>query len=140
MVYDLGCGDGRILVEAAKKYGCRGAGYDIDPRRVEESKENVKRGHVENLVKIEKQDVFGVDLRQASVVLLYLSPKANVRLFPQLEKLPPGSRIVSHQFEIRGIKPDNVIEVESKEDRHKHTLFLWKTPLEKRTAGDGGLP
>jgi hypothetical protein len=115
-------------------------GYDIDPRRVEESKENVKTGHVESLVKIEKQDVLGVDLRRASVVFLYLSPRANVRLFPQLEKLAPGSRIVSHQFEIRGVKPDNVIEVESKEDHHKHALFLWKTPLEKQTASDGRPP
>ncbi len=137
MVYDLGCGDGRIVVEAARKYGCQGAGYDIDPRRVEESKENVKRARVENLVKIEKQDVFGLDLRRASVVVLYLSPNANVRLIPQLEKLRPGSRIVSHQFDIRGFKPDKVIEVESNEDHHKHTLFLWKTPLKKENLSDG---
>ncbi len=140
LVYDLGCGDGRILVAAAKKYRCRGMGCDIDPRRVKQSKENVKRGHVENLVKIEKQDLFGVDLRHATVVVLYLSPRSNVRLLPQLEKLAPGSRIVSHQFEISGIKPDKVIEVESNEDHHKHTLFLWKTPLNEQTANDGRPP
>jgi precorrin-6B methylase 2 len=136
VVYDLGCGDGRILVAAAKKCGCRGVGFDIDPRRVEESEANVKKDGVENLVKIEKRDLFGVDLRPASVVVLYLSPKANALLLPQLEKLAPGSRIVSHQFDIREIKPDKVIEVNSKEDHHKHTLFLWKTPLKKRTLSD----
>jgi SAM-dependent methyltransferase len=134
IVYDLGCGDGRILVEAAKKYGCRCVGCDIDPRRIGQSKENVKRAHVEDLVKVEQQDMFEVDLRQACVVFLYLSPRANVRLLPQLEKLPPGSRIISHQFGIRGIKPDKIVEVDSKEDHHKHKLFLWRTPLEQRTA------
>ena len=129
VVYDLGCGDGRILVTAAKKYGCQGVGLDIDPRRVEESVANVKKNRVEQLVKIEKRDLFAIDLGRASVVILYLSPKSNARLLPQLEKLAPGSRIVSHQFEIPGIMPDQIIEVQSKEDHHKHNLFLWKTPL-----------
>ncbi len=117
------------MVAAAKRYGCRAVGYDIDPRRVEQSRVNAKRAGVENLVKIERRDLFEVDLRRASVVVLYLSPKSNARLLPQLERLAPGSRIVSHQFDIRGIRPDKVIEVYSKEDRHRHTLFLWKTPL-----------
>jgi SAM-dependent methyltransferase len=134
LVYDLGCGDGRIVVAAAKKFGCRAMGVDIDPRRVEQSRVNAKKARVENLVKIEKQDLFLVDLRPASVVVLYLSPKANARLIPQLEKLAPGSRVVSHQFEIPGLKPDQVIEVQSKENRHKHTLYLWKTPLKKQTS------
>ena len=131
LVYDLGCGDGRIVVAAARKYGCRAVGFDIDPRRVAESRENVRQNGVQGLVRIEERDLFGADLRQATVVVLYLSPKANIRLLPQLEKLAPGSRIVSHEFDIRGIKPDSVIELDSKEDHHKHTLFLWTTPLKK---------
>jgi hypothetical protein len=67
-----------------------------------------------------------------------LSPKANTRLLLQLEKVAPGSRIVSHQFDIRGIKPDKVIEVDSKDDHHKHTLFMWMTPLKKPTFSDRG--
>ncbi len=132
VVYDLGCGDGRIVVAAAKQYGCRARGVDIDPRRVEESRANVHRGGVEALVTIEKQDLFAVDLRPASVVVLYLSPKYNGQLLPQLEKLRPGSRIVSHQFAIPGIEPEKAIRMRSKEDPHEHTLYLWTAPLKKR--------
>jgi SAM-dependent methyltransferase len=132
VVYDLGCGDGRIVIAAAKRFGCRAAGFDIDPIRVEESRENVKKSGLGNLVRIERQDVFTLDLRPASVVTLYLTPKFNARLIPQLEKLKPGSRIVSHQFGMPGIKPDKVVQVASKEDGRKHTLYLWTTPLQKR--------
>ncbi len=136
VVYDLGCGDGRIVVAAAKKYGCRCVGFDIDSGRIEESERNVKNSGVESLVEIKKRDLFKANLHQASVVVLYLSPKANIMLLPQLERLAPNSRIVSHQFNIPTIKPDKVLKVDSKEDHHKHTLFLWITPLKKRTASD----
>jgi len=132
VVYDLGCGDGRIVVAAAKRYGCRAVGVDIDPRRVEESRRNVAAARVDRLVTIERRDMFDVDLRPASVVTLYLGPKLNEELFPQLERLSPGSRIVSHAFEIRGVKPDKIIEVESKQDGRKHALLLWTTPLKRR--------
>ena len=134
VLYDLGCGDGRIVIAAAKRFGCRAAGFDIDPIRVEESRENVRKGNVGDLVRIEQQDIFKLDLRPASVVTLYLNPRFNARLVPQLEKLKPGSRIVSHEFGIQGVKPDKVVRVASEEDGRKHTIYLWTTPLRKRQS------
>jgi SAM-dependent methyltransferase len=131
VVYDLGCGDGRIVVAAAKTYGCKAAGYDIDPERVAESKANVEKNGVQNLVTIEKKDIFTLDLTQASVITLYLLPELNVRLIPQLEKLKPGCRIVSHEFDIAGVKPDAVLTMDSKEDDMEHIIYLWTTPLKK---------
>jgi precorrin-6B methylase 2 len=132
VVYDLGCGDGRIVVAAAKKYGCRAVGCDIDPLRVDASRENVRRNGVEDLVKIELSDVFQADLREATVVTLYLTPRYNERLIPQLEQMKPGSRIVSHMFGLRGIKPERILRLQSKEDGKQHALFLWTTPLKVR--------
>lgn len=129
LVYDLGCGDGRIVVAAAKRFGCKAVGYDIDPERVRESRENVKKNKVEHLVTIEQRDVFKLDLSKANVVTLYLLPDLNVRLIPQLEKLKPGSRIVSHDFDMEGIKPDKEIELVSKEDDLPHSIYFWTTPL-----------
>ena len=132
LVYDLGCGDGRIVVTAAKKYGCRAVGFDIDPDRIKESLENVKKSQVEKLVKIEQKDIFKLDLSPASVITLYLLPELNLKLIPQLEKLKPGSRIVSHDFRMKGVKPDKRVELESDEDGLDHKIFLWTTPLKKR--------
>jgi tRNA G37 N-methylase Trm5 len=132
LVYDLGCGDGRIVVTAAKKYGCRAMGFDIDPERIEESLENVKKNQVEKLVKIEEQDIFKLDLSPANVITLYLLPELNVKLIPQLEKLKPGSRIVSHDFRMRGVKPDKTVEVTTDDNGTKHKVFLWTTPLNKK--------
>lgn len=129
LLYDLGCGDGRIVVTAAKKYGCRAVGYDIDPERVNESLENVKKNNAENLVKIEQRDIFTLDLSEANVITLYLLPSLNVKLFPQLEKLKSGSRIVSHDFRMRGVKPDKVITLNSNYDHQEHKIYLWTTPL-----------
>lgn len=131
VVYDLGCGDGRIVVAAAKKYGCKAFGFDIDPERIEESLENVKKNRVGRLVKIEEKDIFTLDLGPANVVTLYLLPGLNVRLIPQLEELRPGCRIVSHDFDMQGVKPDMVLEMESEEDGAEHTVYLWTTPLKK---------
>jgi len=105
VLYDLGCGDGRIVVTAAKRYGVKAFGFDIDPARVRESLANVKSNKVEHLVTIRQADIFTLDLRQANVVTLYLLPKLNVKLMPQLAQLEPGSRIVSHDFDMRGAKP-----------------------------------
>jgi SAM-dependent methyltransferase len=131
IVYDLGCGDGRIPVAAAKKYGCKAFGWDIDPQRVKESQENIKKNGVEKLVTIEEGDIFTLDLKPANVITLYLLPSLNVKLIPQLEKLKPGSRIVSHDFGMRGVKPDKVVTFTSKEDNVSHTIYLWTTPLKK---------
>jgi SAM-dependent methyltransferase len=131
ILYDLGCGDGRIVVAAAKKYRCRAFGYDIDPERVGESLENVRENRVRRLVKIEEKDIFTLDLRPATVITLYLLPGLNVRLIPQLEKLRPGCRIVSHDFDMQGVKPDAVLTMDSEEDSTEHTIYLWTTPLKK---------
>ena len=131
ILYDLGCGDGRIVVAAAKKYRCKAFGYDIDPVRVQESLDNVKENRVGRLVKIEEKDIFTLDLRPATVITLYLLPELNVRLIPQLEQLRPGCRIVSHDFDMEGVKPDAVLTMESEEDDAEHTVYLWTTPLKK---------
>jgi len=131
LVYDLGCGDGRIVVTAAKKYGCRAVGFDVDPQRIKESQENVKKNKVEKLVTIQQKDIFKLDLSKANVITLYLLPSLNVKLIPQLEKLKPGSRIVSHDFAMEGVTPDKKVEVKSKEDERGHNVYLWTTPLKK---------
>ncbi len=132
VLYDLGCGDGRIVVTAAKKYGVKAFGYDIDPTRVEEAKENVKKNGVEDLVTITEADVFTLDLSPANVVTLYLLPELNVRLIPQLEKLKPGSRIVSHDFDMAGVKPDRHIQFTPKSPgAREHDIYLFSVPLKK---------
>ncbi|MEJ2110809.1 MAG: 50S ribosomal protein L11 methyltransferase [Acidobacteriota bacterium] len=131
LVIDLGCGDARMLVLAAKKYGSRGIGYDIDPDMVRESRKNVSRNKVEDLVKIIQADIFTVDISEADVLPLYLLPEMNLRLIPQLETLKPGSRLVFHNYDMEGIIPDKVVEVISNEDNSSHTLYLYTTPLKK---------
>jgi len=130
LVYDLGCGDGRIVVTAAKKYGCKAVGFDIDPKRIKESNKNVKTNKVEDLVTIKNEDIFTLDLSKANVITLYLLPSLNVKLIPQLEKLKPGSRIVSHDFDMRGVKPDKVVKITDSK-KSSHTVYFWTTPLKK---------
>ncbi|HEY7154951.1 MAG TPA: PQQ-binding-like beta-propeller repeat protein [Gemmataceae bacterium] len=130
-VYDLGCGDGRIVVTAAKKYGCRAAGYDIDPECVRMSLANVRKQDVARLVTIERKDLFTLDLSRADVIALYLLPRTSQRLLPQLAKLKPGARIVSHAFEIPGLRPDRVVTYTSKEDDLPHKIYLWTAPFKK---------
>jgi tRNA G37 N-methylase Trm5 len=129
VVYDLGCGDGRIVVAAAKR-GAKATGWDIDPKRVKEAQENVKKNKVEKNATIICDDIFTLDLSGANVVTLYLLPTLNVKLIPQLEKLKPGSRIVSHDFDTEGVKPDKVVQMGSQEE-DEHTIYLWTTPLKK---------
>jgi len=132
VVYDLGCGDGRIVVTAAKKYGVKAVGFDIDPDRVRDSLENVRKNKVEDLVTIKKADIFTLDLSEAGVVTLYLLPELNVKLMPQLAKLKPGSRIVSHDFDMRGAKPVKVEKVKPKGNLDReHPVYLWTVPWEK---------
>ena len=129
VVYDLGCGDGRIIVAAAKKYGCRGVGFDLNPVRVEEARRNAQKNGVEDLVRIERKDIFTVDLSKASVITLYLLPEMNLRLVPQLNKMKPGSRIVAHDYAIEDYPADKEITMTSKQDAVEHYLYLWTTPL-----------
>jgi len=136
LVYDLGCGNGIIVVTAAKRYGCKAVGYDIDPKRVKESLANVEKNNVGHLVRIEQRDIFTLDISKANVITLYLLPELNVKLIPQLKKLKPGSRIVSHDFDMRGVKPDKVVEVNSDDDYDRHTIYLWTTPLKMEDVND----
>lgn len=131
LLYDLGCGDGRIVVTAAKRYGCKAVGYDIDPQRVKDSLENVRKNKVGHLVRIEERDIFTLDLSEATVIAIYLLPRLNVQLIPQLEKLKPGSRIVSHDFDMEGVRPDEVVKLTTGNDSEEHTVYLWTTPLKK---------
>ena len=131
LVYDLGCGDGRILITAAKSFGCRAVGYDLDPDRIKESIENVEKNQLGHLIRIEQKDIFTLDLSEADVITLYLLPSLNVRLIPQLEKLKPGSRIVSHNFDMEGVKPDKVVKLTSSKDQAEHKIYLWTTPLKR---------
>jgi SAM-dependent methyltransferase len=132
LVYDLGCGDGRMLILAAQKYGCRGIGYDIDPERVLAARENVEKNHVEKLVQIVQADIFTLDLSKATVFPLYLLPDMNRKLLPQFEKVKPGSRIVCHNYDLDGIIAEQTFTVISNEDNASHTLSLYITPLRKR--------
>lgn len=133
VVYDLGCGDGRLVITAAMKRGCRGVGIDIDPERVAEARANAKLHGVDHLVEIREQDVFTVDLREADVILMYLLPWMTKRLVPQFQEMKPGSRIVAHDFgigDIKYIEPDSTHEVRFEAaDNNKHLVHRWATPL-----------
>lgn len=135
VVYDLGCGDGRLVIEAARQYGARAVGFDLDPVRIAEARANVRDAGLDDLVTIEHRDLFTVDLRPASVVTLYLLPDLNVRLVPQLRQLAPGSRIISHDFAMAGIEYDEVWTIVAEHYRPRpkerdHHVFKWTTPLE----------
>ena len=112
MVYDLGCGDGRIVITAAKQFGARGVGIDIDPQRIAESKENAKKAGVENLVRFEVNDIFDADIHEASVVTLFLLSSVNLKLRPKLlHDLKPGTRIVSNTWDMGDWKPEKEVTV-----------------------------
>ncbi|NUQ65668.1 MAG: methyltransferase domain-containing protein [Pirellulales bacterium] len=134
VVYDLGCGDGRIVVAAARRFGCRGVGYDIDPQRIQEALENVDRNRVKGLVGIEQEDIFTLDLGRADVIMLYLLPSMNKRLIPQLAKLKPGSRIVAHNYDIEGIAREESVTFRSLEDGVNHYIYVYTAPLKKKDA------
>jgi SAM-dependent methyltransferase len=131
VVADLGCGDGRIVITAAKKFGCRAIGYDLDEQCVALAREGAKTAGVEKLVRIEREDILEVDLSGVTVAALYLGPALNVKLAPQLAKMKPGSRVVSHDFPMPGYKSDRVVEVVSAEDAVTHKIYLWTVPLKK---------
>ncbi|MGE3804993.1 MAG: TIGR03000 domain-containing protein [Gemmataceae bacterium] len=126
VVFDLGCGDGRIVVTAAVKYGAHGVGVDIDPRRVAEARQRVEKENVGELVEIRHGDALKVpDLARASVVTLYMLPEFNEKLKPILEReLKPGSRVVAHDFPLKGWKPVRVLEIGDATQ-----VFLYEMPV-----------
>jgi len=129
LVYDLGCGDGRIVAMAAKFYGCKGLGVEIDPKMVKLSRATVKKHGVESLVKIERDDVFLVDLQPADCLLLYLLPSMNVKLIPQIEQMRPGTRIVAHDYGFEGYEADQELTIDSQEDNAPHVIYVYRLPL-----------
>lgn len=123
VVYDLGCGDGRIVITAAKKYGASGKGIDINPERIAEAKANAAEAKVGDKVKFVVADLFKTDFSPASVVTLYLLNSVNMRLRPLLlSQLKPGTRIVSHAFDMGDWKPEKTLEVDGA------TIYLWTIP------------
>jgi predicted O-methyltransferase YrrM len=127
VLYDLGSGDGRIAVTAAKKYGIRAVGIDIDPDRIREANENAKKAGVEKLVRFRNEDLFKANISEATVVTLYLLPDLNVKLRPRLwNELKPGTRIVSHQFDMAEWKPQKQMELNGR------TIYFWTIPPRKQ--------
>ena len=123
VVYDLGSGDGRIPVTAAKKYGARAVGIDIDPQRIKEANANAETAGVTDKVKFLNQDLFTTDISEATVVTLYLLPSLNVKLMPKLKaELKPGTRIVSHAFDMGDWKPEQTLNVNGR------TVYYWTIP------------
>ena len=123
VVYDLGSGDGRIVITAATRFGARGVGVDIDPRRVRESRANVRAANLDGRVRIVQGDLFKTDIQKATAVTLYLSQALNQKLRPKLlAELKPGARIVSHHFDMGDWEPERTVKVGD------GTIYLWRVP------------
>jgi Methyltransferase domain len=134
VLYDLGSGDGRIVITAARQFGTRGTGIDIDPQRIQEADANARKAGVTDRVRFILGDIFDADIREATVVTLYLLPAVNVRLRPKLlRELRPGTRIVSHDYDMGDWKPDRVIQMQGPE--RGHTIYYWVVP--ERAGGSG---
>ncbi|MDQ3290472.1 MAG: class I SAM-dependent methyltransferase [Bacteroidota bacterium] len=126
VLYDLGCGDGRIVITAAQKYGATGTGIDIDPQRIKEATKNAEEAKVTDKVNFKQADLFETDFSKATVVTLYLLPAINLKLKPILMKqLKPGTRIVSHAFDMGDWKPEKTVEVDGT------TIYFWTIPAKK---------
>jgi SAM-dependent methyltransferase len=131
VVYDLGCGDGRIVITAAKNLGARGVGIDINPVRIGEAKENARKSGVEQLVRFEENDLFDADIHEATVVTLFLLPHINLKLRPKLLKdLKPGTRVVSNTFDMGDWKPEKEATVPDTDESSylSHKLYFWVVP------------
>jgi uncharacterized protein (TIGR03000 family) len=135
MVYDPKCGDGRVLIAAAQKFGAKGIGFETDSQRVNEALENVKKSGVTDSISIKLQDMAAQDFKDANVVALHLSPEGNVKLMPQLAKLPPGTRIIANDADMKGAKPAKKVSISARAqnagDTKEHILYLWIVPWEK---------
>ena len=125
VLWDLGCGDGRIPVTAAMEYGCKACGFDIDPQLVKDSLANAREHGVERLVTIQQRDIFTLDLsKEPTIVTLYLLPRLNAKLLPQLRQLPPGARVISVAHRMADIMPDEQIVVDT--ELGEFDVYLWK--------------
>jgi SAM-dependent methyltransferase len=132
LVYDLGCGDGRIVVTAARKYGARGVGIDINPVRISEARENAKKNNVQDMVRFEEKDLFEADIKDATVVTLFLLSSVNLKLRPKLlADLKPGTRVVSNTFDMGDWKPEKEFTLDDANDEDSylsHRFYLWTVP------------
>jgi SAM-dependent methyltransferase len=127
VVYDLGCGDGRIVIAAVREFGARGVCVDIDPQRIAESRENARAAGVTENIRFLNQDLFATDVSEASVVMLFLSPELNLKLRPKLlRELKPGARIVSHWHDMGDWKPQKTVRVQS--SGRERSIYLWTIP------------
>ena len=134
IVYDLGCGDGRIVIAAAKEYGAHGVGIDINPERIQEAEANAKKAGVEKLVRFEENDLFKANIHEATVVTLFLLRSVNLKLRPKLLRdLKPGTRIVSNTFDMGDWKPEKEESLgdSGDDDTLSHQFFLWVVPERK---------
>ena len=139
VLYDLGCGDGRIVITAASEIGCRGIGIDIDPQRIEESNNNAVKAGLTDKVKFLQQDLFEADFSEATVVTLYLLQTVNLELRPKiLRVLKPGTRIVSHDFSMKEWKADKSTDV--KLERRTHSVYFWIVPANVSGSWDWTSP
>jgi SAM-dependent methyltransferase len=124
VLYDLGCGDGRIVIAAARRFGIRGVGIDIDPARIAEAQENARKAGVSDRVRFIQGDLFDADIRDATVVTLYLLPEVNLKLRPKLlSDLKPGTRIVSHNYDMGDWKPEQTAKLTV--DGVEHVVYMW---------------
>ncbi len=127
VVYDLGCGDGRIIIMAAEKMGARGVGVDIDPQRIKESRENAIKAKVKDRVRFLQKDLFEANISKATVVTLYLTSDVNLKVRPKLlRELKPGTRVVSNDFDMEEWEPDKTSDVTS--DYESYTIYYWVVP------------
>lgn len=131
VVYDLGCGDARFLTTAAKRYGCRGVGWELRPEVVEIARQKVAEAGVADLVTIHEGNIFDsrVDIREATVLTLFLLPELNEKLIPKFKTLRPGARIVSFLFDTPGVRPTSVVVYHMPNLKRDCRLVLWETPL-----------
>jgi SAM-dependent methyltransferase len=127
VVYDLGCGDGRIVIAAAKVYGCRAVGVELQPHLVELARRNAADAGVGHLVEIRHGDIFEADFRDATVVAIYLLPDLNLRLLPEFNRLRQGARVVSYAFDMPGVPAKETVRWESGDKLR--TIYLWVTPI-----------
>jgi SAM-dependent methyltransferase len=141
-VLDLGSGDGRIVIKAAAVHGARGIGVEIDPELVKLSNENARKAGVADRAKFVERDLFDTDLTKASVITMYLLPDVNLKLRPSLLKLKPGTRIVSHDWDMGDWEPDATVVVNVPDKklglRKQSTLMLWKVPARIDGAWSAG--
>jgi protein-L-isoaspartate O-methyltransferase len=129
-VFDLGAGDGRIVIAAARDRSARAVGVEIDPELVEHAREAIKAAGVTDRAEVRRGDMFKENLSRATVVTMYLKPLVNAQLRPQLEQLPPGARVVSHMFSMPGARPAKKVTIKSAETRMEHPIYLWVAPIQ----------